>query len=109
MRGDRAPLTYTKGEWPHAAVPVASAPPGVHYSLALARALDDAAKDQNLSHRGASLRAGLNATAVGKIVRGEVYPDLSTLARLEVALRTNLLERGLFRKVLPAEPPEQHP
>ncbi|WPO76157.1 helix-turn-helix transcriptional regulator [Streptomyces sp. KN37] len=73
------------------------------YSLALARALDDAAKARHLSHRAASVRAGLNPTAVGRIVRGELYPDLATLARLEVALRTNLLERGLFRRV-PAEP-----
>ncbi|MFF4714439.1 helix-turn-helix domain-containing protein [Streptomyces eurythermus] len=99
MRGDRAPRTYTTGQWPHYAEPDASAPPGVHYSLALARALHDATVQKNLSHRAASELAGLNATAVGRIVRGEVYPDLATLARLEVALRAPLLDRDLHRSV----------
>ncbi|MEU4796743.1 hypothetical protein [Streptomyces sp. NPDC023327] len=55
--------------------------------------------------RGVGLGGHLLGTETGsiQIVRGEVYPDLATLARLEVALRTDLLSRGLFREVL-AEP-----
>jgi hypothetical protein len=104
MRGDRAPHAYTTGQWPHDAEPDASAPPGVHYSLALARALHDTTVQKNLSHRAASVLAGLNATAVGRIVRGEVYPDLATLARLEVALRTPLLDRDLHQSVPTSTP-----
>ncbi|MFF8657546.1 hypothetical protein [Streptomyces huasconensis] len=44
----------------------------------------------------------LTVAVVGRIVRGEAYPDLTTLAR-QVALRTNLLARGLFCGAL-AEP-----
>jgi len=91
MRGDKAPQTYTSGEWPAQASVHADAPPGVHYALVLARALDHAITQRGLSQRSASTRAGLNATAVGRIIRGLVYPDLSTIARLETALQTDLL------------------
>ncbi|WP_055530106.1 helix-turn-helix domain-containing protein [Streptomyces graminilatus] len=101
MRGDKAPHAYTDGEWPAEVSVHADAPPGVHYALVLARALDDALTRRGLSQRSASTRAGLNATAVGRIIRGLVYPDLSTIARLETALQTDLLPRHLFR-TLPA-------
>ncbi|MGW1275553.1 helix-turn-helix domain-containing protein [Streptomyces tsukubensis] len=104
MRGDRSPLAYTTGRWPYDAEPDGTAPPGVHYSLAIARALDTTAVHLGLSHRAVSERAGLNPTAVGRIVRGEVYPDLATIARLETALRTPLLDRDLHRTV-PAPTP----
>jgi hypothetical protein len=96
MRGDKAPQTYTTGEWPAEASVRADAPPGVHYALVLARALDNAITQRGLSQRSASTQAGLNATAVGRIIRGLVYPDLSTIARLETALQTDLLPPQLF-------------
>ncbi|MEV0027935.1 helix-turn-helix transcriptional regulator [Nocardia sp. NPDC050793] len=85
VRGDKAPQTYTKGEWPHDAVPQPDAPLPVHYSLTLARTLDDLCARRGLSHRALSLAAGIAPNAVGRIVRGELYPDLATLARLEAA------------------------
>ena len=106
MRGDKAPLTYTAGDWPHQAVARPSAPAGVHYALVLARILANAAERQGLSHRAVSAKAGLNPTAVGRIVRGEVYPDLATLARLEVALQVDLLPPNLFRTLPRAASPE---
>lgn len=105
MRGDKAPLTYTTGEWPLDAVAGAGAPAGVHYALVLARALHRAAGLRGLSHRAMSLKAGLNPTAVGRIVRGEVYPDLATIARLEAALQQDLLPPHRFR-ALPAAVPD---
>jgi len=97
VRGDKAPLNYTVGAWPHEAEPIPDAPPGVRYSLALARALDDEAARQGLSHRTVSTNAGLNPTATGRIVRGELFPDLATLARLETSLGLDLLQAGRFR------------
>lgn len=90
VRGDKVPQTYTDGEWPYDAVPHADAPVPVYYSLALARTLDGLCTDRGLSHRALSLRAGIAANAVGRIVRGEVYPDLATLGRLEVALEASI-------------------
>lgn len=101
MRGDKAPLTYTTGPWPQEATAGADAPAGVHYALVLAQALHAAAAARGLSHRAVSVQAGLNPTAVGRIVRGEVYPDLATIARLEAALQQDLLPPHLFR-TLPA-------
>jgi len=117
VRGDKAPKTYTTGDWPHDAVAPPSAPAGVHYSLVLARVLATAAERQGLSHRAVSTKAGLNPTAVGRIVRGELYPDLASLARLEVALQTDLLPPHLYRTLPPATsldddpdtPPDDHP
>lgn len=98
VRGDKAPLSYTSGSWPYEAVPYDHAPIGVHYSLALARRLASLAAARGLSHRALSERAGLHSAAVGRIVRGEVYPDLSTLARLEQALETDIYPSGLYRR-----------
>jgi hypothetical protein len=97
MRGDKAPHTYTTGEWPQDAEAGADVPPGVHYALLLARALHEAGAARGLSHRAMSLQAGLNPTAVGRIVRGELYPDLATIARLEAALQKDLLPPARFQ------------
>ena len=103
VRGDKAPLTYTEGDWPYNAAPSPEAPVGVHYALALACALDTSARDRELPHRAVSERAGLNVTAVGRIVRGEVYPDLATIARLEASLDTVLLPTDRLNKLAPAQ------
>ncbi|MFB7672661.1 helix-turn-helix domain-containing protein [Kitasatospora purpeofusca] len=103
MRGDKAPGRYTTGPWPHEAQPVPQAPPGVHYALALAREIDLIAEQRGLSHRAISRLAGLNETAVGTIVRGQVYPDLATIARLEQALDGDLLPPGRPRTLLPRD------
>lgn len=97
VRGDKIPRTYTEGEWPHGAVPQADAPLPVHYSLALARALDDLCVRRGCSHRALSREAGVASNAVGRIVRGELYPDLATLARLEVAAQEPVYPQGLYR------------
>ncbi len=97
VRGDRIPRTYTEGEWPHAAIPSADAPLPVHYALALARALDDLCARRRQSHRALSQAAGLAPNSVGRIARGEVYPDLATLARLEAAVEEPIYPQGLYR------------
>ncbi|MEV0297011.1 helix-turn-helix transcriptional regulator [Nocardia sp. NPDC050710] len=96
VRGDKAPRAYTDGEWPHAAVPRPDAPVPVHYSLALARTLDTLCATRKLSHRALSLAAGIAPNAVGRIVRGELYPDLATLARLEAAAEEPIYPQGAY-------------
>jgi hypothetical protein len=96
VRGDRIPQAYTTGDWPHDAEPEPDAPLPVHYSLALARALDDLCARRDWSHRAMSLAAGVAPNAVGRIVRGEVYPDLATLARLEAAVEEPIYPQGLY-------------
>jgi hypothetical protein len=101
VRGDKTPLNYTEGTWPHEAVPTTDAPVAVHFSLALARNLDSACVHRGQSHRGLSLAAGLAPNTVGRIVRGEVYPDLATLARLEVASQQPLYPTVLYKAMHP--------
>ncbi|WP_406220642.1 multiprotein-bridging factor 1 family protein [Streptomyces decoyicus] len=97
MRNDQFPASHTTGKWPCDAAAPATAPPGVHYALALACALHQTIQAKGISQRAASHLAGLNPTAVGRILRGECYPDLSSIARLEVALQTPLLTPDLYR------------
>ncbi|MFF4285698.1 multiprotein-bridging factor 1 family protein [Streptomyces sp. NPDC001633] len=97
MRNDKFPAAYTTGRWPSDAAAPTTAPPGVHYSLTLARELHRTIRAKGISQRAASQLAGLNPTAVGRILRGECYPNLSSIARLEVALQTPLLTPGLYR------------
>ncbi|MFJ4184127.1 helix-turn-helix domain-containing protein [Kitasatospora sp. NPDC089509] len=66
----------------------------------MARELDDLADQRGLSHRAVSANAGLGPAAVGRIVRGEVYPDVSTLARLEASLCADLLPSDRHRTLL---------
>lgn len=99
VRGDKAPRTYTVGEWPDHAVPAEDAPAGVYYSLALARRLDARCHELGISDRAASGRAGLATNAAGRIIRGEVYPDLASLARLETALQAQLYPVDIYRQV----------
>jgi len=99
VRGDKSPSSYTTGEWPHDAVPEPDAPLPVYYSLALARTLDGLCDRRGYSHRALSLAAGIASNAVGRIVRGEVYPDLATLARLEGAAKEPIYPHGLYLDV----------
>lgn len=46
-------------------------------------------------HRALSLAAGVASNAVGRIVRGELYPELATLARLEVTAQEPVYPQGL--------------
>jgi len=99
VRGDKNPSAYTTGEWPYDAVPEPDAPLPVYYSLALARTLDGLCDRRGYSHRSLSLAAGIASNAVGRIVRGDVYPDLATLARLEDAAKEPIYPHELYRQL----------
>ena len=103
---DRAPINYaTSGTWPEVTLGP-GAPVSAHFARAFVRRLDTALADTGLSGRAVAGIAGVAHTTVQRVLRGEVLPDLGTIARLEVALGVDLYPAGLraaFTSVKPAE------
>lgn len=95
----RAPRAHmVAGTWPQEdARLTASAPASAHYALAVAARLHELLAARQLSHRALAALSGVHHRTIGRILRGEAYPDLATLAALEVALRTDLYPAGLYR------------
>jgi DNA-binding phage protein len=82
---DGPPISYvTAGEWPYGTIedPIAG------YAQEVARRLAQAIGEK--SFRSVARQAGVDHTTIMAVVRGERWPDLITLARLEVALNTRL-------------------
>ncbi|MFI1518599.1 helix-turn-helix domain-containing protein [Kitasatospora cineracea] len=87
---DQVPKEYvSSGIWPRAELRV-DAPASAHYSQALARNLEAALHASGHSLRTLADEAGLTHTTIGRVLRGEVLPDLGTLARLEVVFDIEL-------------------
>ncbi|MFJ9033598.1 multiprotein-bridging factor 1 family protein [Streptomyces sp. NPDC102274] len=82
------------GQWPLVTL-VPDAPLTARFGAAFALNLYTAMTGQGLSDRALAKRAGFSHTTVGRIARGEVLPDLGTIARLEVALQADLYPFGL--------------
>lgn len=82
------PVDYAPdGSWPDG--PLApDAPPEAHLAAALARRLKKEIGCRPL--RRIAARAGVSAPTISHIVNGKTWPDLRTLARLEVALGKRL-------------------
>lgn len=72
-----------------------------HYGVALARRLAAVMKDRSLSDRAVARLSGMSHNTIGRIARGEVLPDLGTVARLEVALQTSLWPSALWHTFTP--------
>lgn len=90
---DQVPIAYVAdGAWPHARL-TPGAPVSALYGQALARNLFEALGDLGLGQRALAARAGVAHTTISRILRGEVLPDIGTLARLEAALGTELWPR----------------
>ncbi|MET7334402.1 helix-turn-helix transcriptional regulator [Nonomuraea sp. NPDC005650] len=86
VRNDQAPNAYiVSGEWPSAELSP-DAPIGAHVGQEIARRLKAAMETRELTHRGLAERSGLGWRTVGRVLLGDVYPDVATLARLEQAL-----------------------
>ncbi|WIX91355.1 helix-turn-helix transcriptional regulator [Amycolatopsis sp. DG1A-15b] len=95
---DQAPVTYViSGTWPEVTL-TADAPVSAHFALAFAQRLAAALAASEMSGRAAAAAAGLSHATVQRVLRGEVLPDLGTLARLEVALRVDLYPVGLHTR-----------
>ena len=86
---DGPPISYvTDGDWPYGTIdnPVAG------YAQEVARRLAKAIGEK--SFRSVARQAGVDHTTIMAVVRGERWPDLITLARLEVALEARLWPGG---------------
>ena len=87
---DQVPAAYvTDGTWPHAQLAL-EAPVSASYGQALARNLMAALQESGLGQRSLAIRAGVAHTTISRVLRGEVLPDIGTLARLEAALGAEL-------------------
>lgn len=96
VRADPVPRRFVaRGEWPYAEL-VADAPLAAHYGQEVARRLKEAMALRGWNHRTVGERAGLAHRTVGRVLAGESYPDLATLARLEAAVRADLYPTGLY-------------
>lgn len=85
-QNDQLPLTYVvSGTWPTAEL-AADAPPSAHYGQALALRLDEAIARADVSLRVLGERAGVSHATISRLRRGEVLPDIGTIARLETTL-----------------------
>lgn len=80
------PRSYVvSGGWPAGTI---DGPPEAHYAVEVARRLAKAIGERSL--RSVAREAGLDHTTVRALVEGERWPDLITIARLEVALDVRL-------------------
>lgn len=92
------PASYVVGSFPDGR-PRAHAPVAVHYSVVIARRLRDALEGENLSALCA--RAGMDRSTVQRLVAGQTWPELVTLAKLETVLDVRLWLSDQERRQLP--------
>lgn len=98
-RSDEAPKTFVQsGTWPDATLRP-DAPGEAHYAQQLARRLATAMSERPISNRALARLAGVSHPTVGFILNGEHYADIATVARLEIALGTDLYPAGLHRQL----------
>ncbi|MEU9019167.1 helix-turn-helix transcriptional regulator [Actinomadura sp. NPDC048394] len=100
LRNDAIPSAFTvSGTWPDGAL-AADAPIGAHYGRHVAQILKREMDQRGLSQRGLAELSGVHHNTVGRVLRGDVYPDLATLARLETALNvSDLYPTGLHQRI----------
>ena len=96
-RGRGLPKNWIEaGEWPHSEVWKEDAPPSAKLAQGIAARLNDALKydkkydPARISARKAAEAAGLANATVTAILKGEVWPDIDTVARIETALGVTL-------------------
>ena len=96
-RGRGLPKSWIEaGEWPRSEVWKEDAPPSAKLAQGIAARLNDALKydkkydPARISARKAAEAAGLANATVTAILKGEVWPDIDTVARIEIALGVTL-------------------
>lgn len=86
--GDKSPrAALAEGNWPDGPLRP-DAPVAAVYAQALSRRLRDVT--EGLSLRAVAERTGVDHTTVRDVLRGDVWPDLATIARLETGLGETL-------------------
>lgn len=87
---DQPPCAYVaKGEWPHVVL-ADDAPVSAVYGLDVAVHLAQAIEHHGIGLRRLGEKAGVAHTTIGRVLRGQVLPDIGTMARPEQALDTKL-------------------
>ncbi|MFF8786678.1 helix-turn-helix domain-containing protein [Streptomyces sp. NPDC015125] len=87
---DQPPCAYVVGgEWPRAVL-ADDAPVSAFYGQEVAKKLARAMEEHEFGLRRLGEEAGVAHTTIGRIIRGQVLPDIGTLARLEMTLETVL-------------------
>ncbi|MEU4234886.1 helix-turn-helix transcriptional regulator [Nonomuraea sp. NPDC026600] len=76
------------------------APPGAHYAQEIARRVRTAMTERGLSQQELADAAGVGQRTVSRVLLGDVYCDVATLARLEQALRVSLYPADWFTREL---------
>lgn len=90
---DRVPARYViEGTWP-AAVLARDAPVSAHYGQALAANLQQTMSTTRCTLRRLAQTSGVAHTTISRVLRGEVLPDMGTIARLEAALGVQVFPR----------------
>ncbi len=101
--GDQVPAAYVaSGQWPHAHLRT-DAPVSAHYGQQIARRLAEAMSQAGLSARKLATLSGLDNRTIGRVLLGDVLPDVGTLARLETALKLDLWPAGYHAQVPESE------
>src|SRR5436190_14007978 len=94
VRGLRRPASYmASGGWPHGRV---EGPRIVRYAQGFALRLEEAIGDRPL--RDVARSAELSHSTLLAILRGDRWPDMVTIAKLEEALRSDLWPGPEIRK-----------
>lgn len=97
VRNDQVPRTFvSSGTWPDVEL-APGAPLGAHYGRRIAQTLKRLMTERGLTQRDVAERSGVTHNTVGRVLRGTVYPDLATLARLERAFDADIYPAGLYR------------
>ncbi|MER0476984.1 helix-turn-helix transcriptional regulator [Streptomyces sp. Edi2] len=97
---DRVPARYVvEGTWPNAVL-AQDAPVSADYGQTLAANLQQAMTTMRYTLRGLAKASGVAHATVSRVLRGEVLPDMGTIARLEAALRVQVFPRPAPRSAL---------
>lgn len=97
VRYDLVPHVYiASGVWPEATL-TPDAPIGAYYAQEIARRLKAAMTDRRLSQHKLAQRSGVSQRTIGRVLMGDTYCDVATLARLEFALETGIYPTRRFR------------
>lgn len=87
---DQVPAAYVAtGQWPRAEL-APDAPVSAYYGQAFARNLVRAIESAGLGTRTLGEKSGVAHTTISRLMRGKVLCDIGTVARLEIALATDL-------------------
>ncbi|ONK13077.1 helix-turn-helix transcriptional regulator [Streptomyces sp. MP131-18] len=96
MRAEKPRSYVIEGQWPYAVLDE-EAPVAAHYGQEVALRVAEAMKLRGLTQEALARRADLGQVTISRVLQGEVYPDLVTLAKLEQALRADVYPTGLYR------------